>query len=156
MLSDQDNSIISKRVGKIDVAKYPVLEWEWRVVTLPTGGDSRNAATDDQAGQVYVVFPRFPEALRSRIIGYVWDSTAPAGLIVESPRTGMVNYVVVRSGPADLGRWIVERRNVLEDFRRIYGQDPSEAAEIVSIGIDSNDTGSRAEASMGAIRFHRL
>ena len=28
----------------------------------------------------------------------------------------MVTYVVVRSGSADLGRRIAERRNVLEDF----------------------------------------
>jgi len=153
LVSDGDNSIIAKAVGKIDVTKYPVLEWEWRMLTLPAGGDSRRASTDDQAGQVYVVFPRIPAMIRSRIIAYVWDSTAPAGQVFESPRTSMVTYVVVRSGAADLGRWIIESRNVLEDFRRIYGQDPVEPVEAVSIGIDSNDTGSRAESYMGAIRF---
>jgi len=68
----------------------------------------------------------------------------------------MVTYVVVRSGSADLGRRIAERRNVLEDFRRIYGEEPVEAIEVVSIGIDSNDTGSRAVSYMGEIRFHAL
>ncbi len=154
-MSDGDNSSISKQVGKIDVRQYPILEWRWRVVTLPTGGDSRKAATDDQAGQVYVVFPRFPTAVRSRIIGYVWDSTVPAGSIVPSASTSMVTYVVVRSGPADLDRWITERRNVLEDFKRIYGEEPGEPVEVVSIGIDSNDTRSRAESYMGAILFRR-
>ena len=153
LLSDRENSIIAKRVGKIDVRKHPILEWEWRVVKLPTGGDSRKAATDDQAGQIYVVFPRFPAAIRSRIIGYVWDSTVPAGEIFESARTGMLTYVVVRSGSTDSGRWIREHRNVLEDFKRIYGEEPVEAVEDVSIGIDSNDTTSRAESYMGPIRF---
>lgn len=129
--------------------------WRWRVVTLPAGGDSRKAATDDQAGQIYVVFPRFPAAVRSRIIGYVWDSTVPAGSIVRCASTGIVTYIVVRSGPADLARWITERRNVLEDFRRIYGEEPGEPAEIVSIGIDSNDTRSKAESYMGEILFRR-
>src|SRR5215831_3261557 len=150
--SDRENSIIAKRVGRIDVRKHPILEWEWRVATLPTGGDSRRAATDDQAGQIYVVFPRFPAAIRSRIIGYVWDSTVPAGEIFESSRTSMLTYVVVRSGSTDLGRWIREQRNVLEDFKRIYGEEPVEAVEVVSIGIDSNDTTSRAESYMGPIR----
>jgi Protein of unknown function (DUF3047) len=153
LLSDHENSIIAKRLGKIDVRKHPILEWEWRVAKLPTGGDSRRAATDDQAGQIYVVFPRFPAAIRSRIIGYVWDSTVPAGEIFESSRTSMLTYVVVRSGSADLGRWIRESRNVLEDFKRIYGQEPVDAVEVVSIGIDSNDTASRAESYMGTIRF---
>jgi hypothetical protein len=155
LVSDSDNSSISKQVGKVDVKQYPILEWRWRVVTLPAGGDSRKAATDDQAGQLYVVFPRFPTAVRSRIIGYVWDSTAPAGSIVPSTSTGMVTYVVVRSGPADLDTWITERRNVLDDFRRIYGEEPREPAEIVSIGIDSNDTRSKAESYMGEILFRK-
>jgi hypothetical protein len=155
LLSDRENSIIAKRVGRIDVRKHPMLEWEWRVVKLPTSGDSRKAATDDQAGQIYVVFPRFPAAIRSRIMGYVWDSTVPAGQMFGSSRTGMLTYVVVRSGSTDLGRWIRESRNVLEDFKRIYGHDPVEAVEVVSIGIDSNDTASRAESYMGTIRFLR-
>jgi len=153
--SEDDNSTIHKRVGRIDVREFPILEWQWRAVTLPGGADSRQAATDDQACQIYVVFPRFPTAVRSRIIGYVWDSTAPAGSIVRSPRTGMVTYVIVRSGSAQLGQWITEHRNVREDFRRIHGVEPSEAVEVVSIGIDSNDTRSRAESYMGEIAFHR-
>jgi hypothetical protein len=155
LVSDGDNSTISKQVGKVDVKQYPILEWRWRVVTLPAGGDSRKAASDDQAGQIYVVFPRIPTAVRSRIIGYVWDSSVPAGSIFPSARTSMVTYVVVRSGSADLDKWITERRNVLEDFRRIYGEEPREPAEIVSIGIDSNDTRSKAESYMGEILFRK-
>src|SRR5262249_52931848 len=94
--SEGDNSTITKRIGKIDVRKYPVLRWQWRAVTLPTGADARNAATDDQAAQVYLVFPRFPPAVRSRIIGYIWDTTAPAGSSFRSQTAGMVTYVVVR------------------------------------------------------------
>ena len=101
-----------------------------------------------------MVFPRFPTAVRSRVIGYVWDTTAPAGEIVPGPRSGMVTYVVVRSGAADLGKWMVERRNVLADYRRIYGEEP-EAVEAISIGVDSNDTRSKAESYIGPIRFVR-
>src|SRR5262245_14666446 len=79
MVSENDNCTISKRVRKIDVREYPILRWRWRAVRLPAGGDSRRADTDDQAVQLYLAFPRFPAAVRSRIIGYVWDSTAPAG-----------------------------------------------------------------------------
>ena len=101
-----------------------------------------------------MVWPRFPEAVRSRIIGYVWDTTAPVGTIVKSEKTGTVTYVVLRSGTAELGKWITERRNVAEDFRKIYGEDP-EHPGAVSISIDSNDTNSVAESFMGAIVFKK-
>ena len=149
-----DNSTISKEV-RIDVRQFPLLVWRWKVTSLPRGGDSRRKEADDQAAQIYVAFPRFPTAVRSRIIGYVWDATAPAGTIVRSESTRTVTYVIVRSGPADLGRWIVETRNVHDDYRSIYGGVPTEDARVVSVGIDSNDTRSSAESYVGEISFRR-
>ncbi|PYM04867.1 MAG: hypothetical protein DMD82_13115 [Candidatus Rokuibacteriota bacterium] len=102
----------------------------------------------------YVVWPRFPESLRSRIIGYVWDTTAPVGTIVKSQKTGTVTYVVVQSGTARLGQWITEQRNVVDDFRKIYGETPDNPGAI-SVAIDSNDTHSTAEAFIGEILFRR-
>jgi len=149
-----DNSTISKEI-KIDVRELPLLVWRWKAVALPAGGDCRKRATDDQAAQVYVAFPRFPTAARSRIIGYVWDTTAPAGTIVKSESSSLVTYVVVRSGTAELGRWLTETRNVYDDFRRIYGEAPTEPVGAVSVAIDSNDTRSSAESYVGAISFRK-
>jgi hypothetical protein len=153
--SDGDSSNVSKEIrGLVDLGATPVLEWSWKVVALPAGADARRKETDDQAAQLYVTWPRVPEALRSRIIGYVWDTTAPAGSIVKSQKTGTVTYVVLRSGPAELGRWLTERRNVREDFRRIYGEEP-DAPAVVSIGIDSDDVKGTAESYFGSIAFRK-
>ncbi|HEV8673895.1 MAG TPA: DUF3047 domain-containing protein [Methylomirabilota bacterium] len=150
-----DSSNISKEIkGKVDLKETPILEWSWKVVTLPRGGDSRKKETDDQAAQIYVTWPRFPEAVRSQIIGYIWDTTAPVGSIIKSQKTGTVTYVVVRSGPADLGQWLTEQRNVREDFKKIYGEEPDNPA-ILSFGIDSDDTKSTAESYMGPILFKK-
>lgn len=152
MKSADDGSTISKEV-KVDVKQYPYLTWRWKAVVLPKGGDSRRAATDDQACQVYVSFPRFPTAVRTRVIGYVWDTTAPMGLTATSQKTSAVTYFFVRSGPAEAGRWISETRNLLEDFKKVHGEPPGEDAGAVSISIDSNDVHDRAECVMGAIAF---
>ena len=154
LVSNGDSSTINKDV-KIDCKDSPVLQWRWKVVELPKGGDARKKATDDQALQIYVTFPRFPNAVRSRIIGYIWDTTAPAGTIVKSQKTGLVTYVVMRSGDADLGKWVTETRNVCDDYRKIYGEEPEERIEAVSIGIDSDDTRSRAEGYVGELVFLR-
>jgi Protein of unknown function (DUF3047) len=121
---------------------------------LPTNGDCRKKNADDQAAQLYLVWPRFPEAVRSQIIGYIWDTTAPAGTIVKSEKTGTVTYVVVRSGSADLGKWLTERRNVAEDYRKIYGAAPDNPA-VISLAIDSDDTSSAAESFFGTTLFKK-
>jgi DUF3047 family protein len=150
-----DSSTISKEIkGKVTLKETPILEWSWKVVALPKGADSRQKETDDQAAQLYVTWPRFPEAVRSRIIGYIWDTTAPAGSTIKSQKTGTVTYIVLRSGEAELGKWITERRNVREDFKKIYGEEPEDPS-IVSFGIDSDDVKGSAESFTGAIRFRK-
>jgi DUF3047 family protein len=155
MRSEDDGSTISRDIkGKVKLKETPILEWSWKAVTLPRGGNSCVKATDDQALQVFVVWPRFPEAVRSRIIGYVWDTTAPVGMVCKSEKTGTVTYVVVRSGTADLGQWVTERRNVRDDFRKIYGEEPDNPGA-VSVSIDSNDTHSVSESFVGPIAFRK-
>ena len=151
--SANDSSTINRDIqGKVRLKETPILEWQWKSIVLPKGGNSCKKATDDQAGQVFLLWPRFPKEVRSRIIGYVWDTTQPVGTICKSEKTGMVTYIVVHSGPADLNRWITEQRNVLEDFKKVYGEAPDDPA-VLSVSIDSNDTNSTSEAMIGTIRF---
>ena len=153
--SEGDSSTIARDIkGRVNLKETPILEWRWRITKLPRGADARKSATDDEAGQIYVTWPRFPEAVRSRIIGYIWDTTAPVGSIFKSEKTGTVHYVVVESGTAKLGQWITEQRNVAEDFKKIYGAEP-DSPGAVSISIDSDDTKSSAEAFVGLLLFRR-
>jgi Protein of unknown function (DUF3047) len=153
MKSKIESSTVRRDIrGRVNLKETPILEWSWKAITLPKNGDCRKKATDDQAAQLYIVWPRFPEAVRSQIIGYIWDSTAPAGSIVKSEKTSTVTYVVMRSGAADLGKWITERRNVVEDYQKIYGAQPDNPG-FISIAIDSDDTVSSAESVFGTIRF---
>jgi hypothetical protein len=155
MKSAGDSSTISLDLGgKVRLKDTPVLEWSWKVVALPRGADARRPETDDQAAQVYVVWPRFPQTVRSRIIGYIWDTTAPVGTVLRSQKIGVVTYVVLRSGPAELGRWLTEQRNVAQDFQRIYGEELEDPGGL-SIGIDSDDVKGTAEAYVGPLSFRK-
>ncbi len=153
--SKGDSSTISRDLkASVDLKETPILEWRWKVITLPTDGNACHQSTDDEAAQVYVAWLRSPEAVRSRTIGYVWDSTAPAGTICKSQKTSTVTYVVLRSGSGELGKWITERRNVAEDFRKIYGEAPDNPSAL-SLAIDSDDTRSSAESFIGPTVFMR-
>ncbi len=154
LVSRNDHSTIAKDItGKVNLKETPILEWTWKVTMLPKGGDVRRKETTDIAAQLYVIWPRFPALLRSRIIGYVWDTTTPAGTIAKSQKTGTVTFVVMQSGTQNLGKWLTEQRNVSEDYRQIYGEPPDEP-KAITISIDSNDTHSTAESFIGPIVFH--
>jgi hypothetical protein len=139
----------------VDVREHPTLTWSWKVARLPAGGDVRDPARDDQAAQVYVVFPRWPSPRTSSdVIGYVWDTRAPAGATLTHPRAPNVRIVVLRSGARRRDTWLHERRNVAEDYRALFGGQPPRVGK-VALMIDSNDTRSEAEALFGDLAFTR-
>jgi Protein of unknown function (DUF3047) len=151
--SRNDRATITRDLrGSVSLARTPILRWRWKVIALPAGGDARKLETADQAAQVYVTWPRVPALLRSRIIGYAWDTSAPAGSTFRSQKTGTVTYIILRSGPAEAGRWLEERRDVRADFLAIYGEEPPDPGAI-TLSIDSNDTHSHAESLIGPLRF---
>jgi len=139
----------------VGLDEFPVLTWSWKVVRLPAGGDVRDSRRDDQAAQVYVVFPRWPgPRTRSDVIGYVWDTTAPVGTTLTSSKASNVKIIVVESGPARLDTWQRQRRNVAADYRALFRRPPSRVGA-VAVMIDANDTGTTAEATIGDLMFVR-
>lgn len=154
LVSDRSSFSIHKDI-EVDVAQYPYLSWAWKVDALPPRGDVRAKETDDQAAQVYVVFPRFPAMVRSQIVGYIWDSTAPPGTLIASQTNRMAKIIVLRSGSDRLGQWVIETRNVWEDFKRLFGENPPKAGKI-SLLINSQNTKSVAEAWFSGLVFTKV
>ncbi len=149
-LRSQGTSFALFRDVSVDITQYPILKWSWKVTELPAGGDIRQKATDDQAAQLYVIFPRgVVPAVQSHLVGYLWDTTAPVGTKVSSPQpcppTCNTKVIVLQSGREKLGQWVEERRNLLEDYRALFGQSPPKVGR-VAIMIDSNDTKGKAES----------
>ncbi|MBI1846870.1 MAG: DUF3047 domain-containing protein [Candidatus Rokubacteria bacterium] len=137
----------------IDLAEFPRLTWAWKAVRLPAGGDVRERRTDDEAAQLYVVFPRWPSPrTQSEVIGYVWDTTAPVGTRLTSPKAENVRIIVVASGHAELGTWQRFERNVAADYQALFGQAPPRVGTL-ALMTDANDTGSAAEVLVGDLAF---
>jgi len=140
MRSDQASFSLQKK-NRIPLQASPYLVWDWKVTVLPRGGDFRRSSTDDQAAQLIVAFSS------SRFLSYIWDSTAPRGMIAAAPAPlfKKIFAVVMQSKTQGLGTWIIERRNLLDDYKQAYGEEP-EAIEGVRIQINSQHTQSQAEA----------
>jgi Protein of unknown function (DUF3047) len=139
----------------VDLKTFPYLTWAWKVTQLPAGGDVRDSTRDDQAAQLYVVFPRWPSPrTTSDVIGYVWDSRAPSGTQLTHPKASNVRIVVVESGRTALDRWQRYQRNVADDYVALFGK-PAPRVGKVALMVDSNDTRAQAEAFVGDLFFSK-
>jgi len=139
------------RVGrplKVDVKATPWLAWEWKALALPENGDVRERKRNDQAARIMLMF----EGMKGLL--YVWDTVSPVGTESRPDEFEIFERVliVVRSGPGDLGRWMRDRRDVLADYRRVFGEAPR-PIKWVGFEAHSNDTQSRSAAQFGAVTF---
>jgi len=143
-------SAMIRRIS-LDPKTYPRLSWSWKIVRTIGKGDERTKAGDDYAARVYVVFP---SALfwRTRAVNYIWANRLPRGAFLPNAYTGNAVMVAVESGDGNAGKWVDEERNLVEDYRRAFGEDPPRIGA-VAIMTDTDNTGEQAVAWYGAIRF---
>ena len=155
----------------IDPIATPWLSWSWRVESVECDATVAADELDDSPARAIVAFDgdgseltlrdrMFAElvetltgyAMPYAMLMYVWDGQAPPESVYTYPRSTRVRYLVVESGTANVGRWLGYRRNVVEDYRRVFGTEPG---RIRSVGVmtDTDDLKTRAEAWYGDLRF---
>ncbi|MBW2630331.1 MAG: DUF3047 domain-containing protein [Deltaproteobacteria bacterium] len=162
MKSDNESSFGIKKEMDVKIKEYPFLNWEWKVAGLPAGADVREAGTDDQAIQIYVVFKPtgWPAELNTPTIGYIWGVECPKDAVVTSrqPLAGKVRYIVLRNKSDKLDKWYYEKRNLEEDYERLFPDinngSPRNIGGI-SFYINSQHTKSEAKSYIYNVRFSR-
>jgi len=158
--SDPSSSFGIKREITVDPEDYPFLNWKWKALRLPVGGDVRSKDKDDQVLQIYVAFKAtgWPAKLNTPVIGYIWDNEAPKDTVTKSPQTfaDKVRYIVLRDKNDDLNEWYSEKRNVAEDYAKLFSDiDDGKVRKIegISIYINSQHTKSEAKSAIYDIFF---
>ena len=149
--SDAAASGLYRKV-RVDLTKTPNLHWSWRISRPLDIDDERQRRGDDFPARVYVVFADGPLLWRTRAINYVWSSRQPADTAWPNPFTDKARMIAVRSGAAGSGEWARESRNVLDDYRRVFGEVPGDVSA-VAVMSDSDNSGLATEAWFGDIWF---
>ena len=134
-----------------DTNKYPILTWRWKVDHVLSNGNALKKEGDDYAARIYVAFPSIL-FWKTKAINYIWANKLPPGTSVANPYASNAIMIAVESGSIHTGKWLDERRNVFEDFRRYFRQDPPLAGAI-AIMTDTDNTGEKAVAWYGPIRI---
>lgn len=128
---------------------YRYLKWSWKVAGTVAGGNEKTKQGDDYPARVYVVFPgRFFWQMRA--LNYIWADKLPKGAFIPDAFTSNAMLIAVESGSAKAGQWLREERDILADFRNVFGEEPPEAGAI-AIMTDTDNTGSEATAWYGDI-----
>jgi hypothetical protein len=134
---------------RFDVQKYRYMRWSWKIAHTISGGDESTKAGDDYAARVYVIFPgRFFWQMKA--INYIWANKLPKGKSLPNAFTANARMVAVESGNEKAGQWLSEERDLLADYRMLFGAEPPEA-DAVAIMTDTDNTGESAEAWYGEI-----
>jgi hypothetical protein len=133
---------------------HPILQWQWKAVSLPVGGKETDSSANDTGAAVYAIWRvGFPFQLRG--IKYAWSSTLPVGTH-SSKRLGYDQMLVVESGQKHVGSWQTERVNVRAHYRELFGRDDAPSPTGIAVMTDADATSSQAEAYYADFRLCRI
>lgn len=132
-----------------DLAAYPILAWSWRPIEFPSGADERKSGTNDSAVSVYAVFPHNAWSVKS--LKYIWSAVAPVDVHLTSSQ-GLTQVRVLRSGREGKGEWVEERVNVVQDYKKYFGDGELPKPAGIAVLTDSDDTKSRAQGDYANFR----
>jgi len=153
--------------------EYPRLKWRWMVGNVYEKGGAGEKGGDDFPLRVYVTFQFDPKkagfferikyGIAKRRFGryppksalcYVWASRPQGEEIMKSPYFENAKLVPVEEGEENLGRWKNEEANIIEDYRKAFGEEPPEKAAL-AIMNDSDNTGEGSVSYMDFIEVAR-
>jgi Protein of unknown function (DUF3047) len=158
------------KVLNIDPKEYPIIRWRWRVENILKHNDVTRKDGDDFPARLYITFAYDPDKVSfgkklkfkagQAIFGdipigalnYIWDTHAAVGAIVENAYTDFAQMVVVESGAQKVGLWVSEERNIYEDYKKAFGEEPP-LINGIAIMTDTDNTKERATAYYGDIQF---
>lgn len=154
-----------------DPKKHPLLSWSWKVEKVRENRKEKSKKGDDFAARVYVTFrydpkkasasQRFKYGLARTLYGeyppeaainYVWASSAEKGESWPNPYAPQAAMVAVQSGSEKAGQWVREERNLYEDYKKIFKEEPPEILGI-ALMTDTDNTGGSASACYKDVRL---
>ncbi|HKJ31748.1 MAG TPA: DUF3047 domain-containing protein [Balneolales bacterium] len=136
----------------VDIMKTPILTWKWRVKKIPKGGDENDSDKNDSAAGIYVVYGFAGLFKLPKSIKYCWSSTLPVGTIL-SKNFNKQKIVVLASGKKNEGKWITFQRNIVQDYKNLFGGEPPKKPIAILVLSDGNNTHSMVEADYDDIEL---
>ena len=152
-----------------DARVSSILRFKWKVGGLIASSDPRTKSGDDYVARIYVTFAFDPERTTIRektenavaqalygetpphaALSYVFTQKAALGTLITSPYTQRVKKIVVDADPASVGKWKSFTRDIYDDYKRAFGEEPTRISGI-AIMVDTDNTGETTSARFGDV-----
>ena len=171
-VSEASASGLTKEIA-INPKDYPIVRWRWKIENLLQHSDVSRKDGDDYPARLYITFAYDPDhvsfgkklkykagrAIFGDIpigaLNYIWETKTPVGTIIENAYTDFAQMIVVESGSSKVGLWVEEERNIYEDYKKAFGEEPP-LINGVAIMSDTDNTKERAVAFYGDIEFRKV
>ncbi|MFQ5659339.1 MAG: DUF3047 domain-containing protein [Gammaproteobacteria bacterium] len=148
---DSASSLIKKI--RVDLERYPYLNWKWRIEKRLATGNETKKTGDDYAARIYVVIDGGMMAWRTRAVNYVWANRASKGEVWANAFAGKDSMIMaLRSSESKTATWYTEKRDVYKDIRRLFGKEVR-FVDAIAIMTDTDNSHGQVESCYGDIYF---
>jgi len=154
-VSQSSASGLIKKI-RIDIEEFPFLNWRWRIENRLSGiFDEKQKEGDDYAARIYVVVSGGIAVWNTRALNYVWAQNSKKGDIWPNAfAKDNAMMMALRSSEDPLFTWHTEKRNIREDFIRLFGKE-IRFIDAVVLMSDTDNTRNKVTAYYGDIYFSR-
>ncbi|MGH6891133.1 MAG: DUF3047 domain-containing protein [Dongiaceae bacterium] len=135
---------------QLDLRTLPIVRWNWRLDRPPPRTDERGRGGDDQGLRLSFLYRGGTTPSSILAIQYVWSQNEPQDAGWPNAFVPNAHEVVARSGPAQPGAWLAERRDLPEDFRAAFGR-AVDRVDAICVMTDGDQTGALVEGWYGDI-----
>ncbi len=154
---------------EFDPRQFPMLSWRWKVAQGIPEANNAEMSKEDSPLRVMVSFDgdasklsvkdklassfaqtQSGQPLPYATLMYIWGNKVPLNKITNSPRTSRIRMLSVNVDDQGVGKWQNFTRNLVEDYKLAFGEDPGKVTGI-QILSDTDNTGGDSEAFYGDI-----
>jgi hypothetical protein len=165
------SAIVYKK--EFEVYDFPKVRWRWKVDGIYQKGNAKTKEGDDYPLRIYILFKYDPgrasaweqikygtaklvygEYPPHSTINYIWSSRRHPETIITNSYTDKAKMILLQQGPENVGQWVEQEANIIEDYQKAFGEKPPPVASL-AIMNDSDDTGESATAYVSFIEIFR-
>ena len=138
---------------RVDLRQYPFLNWSWRIENRLGELNEQSKSGDDYAARIYVVVSGGWLFWKTKAINYVWANTSPKGHIWPNVFAGkQAMMMALRSAEDEIATWQFEKRNIVADFKKLFGEE-IQTVDAVALMTDTDNGNGEVTAFYGDIYF---
>ncbi len=158
---------------QFNVYSYSKARWRWKVSNVYKKGNAKIKKGDDYPLRIYIIFKYDPKkaSFGEKIkysaaklvygeypphsgLNYIWANKQHEEKYITNTYTDKAEMIVLQEGNENVGKWVTEEVNIIDDYKKAFGTSPPDTASIAVMN-DSDDTGEESTSYLDFIEVYK-